>query len=87
MNNVVSRYFYEKAVEHFPAIRKNEVYQNALWYLFFGASFDQDSDMLLLCRDTLAAIAEQKPENFVSEDFLREIEQNVLGEGNLQWSD
>jgi hypothetical protein len=83
---IVSRYFYEKAFEHFKAIKQNEVYQNALWYLFFGTSFDQDSDNLLLCRDTLAAIAKQKPANFVSEDFLREIEQNVLGEGNLRWS-
>jgi hypothetical protein len=84
---VVSRQLYEAAFEHFPAIRGNKVYQNALWYLFFATSFDQDSDRLLLCRDTLAAIKEREPANFVSKDFLRELEQNVLGEGNLRWSE
>jgi hypothetical protein len=85
--SVVSRHFYEKAFEHFKAIKENKVYQNALWYLFFGTWCDQESDNLLLCRDTLAAIKGQKPANFVSEDFLRELEQNVLGEGNLCWSE
>jgi hypothetical protein len=84
---LVSRHFYEAAFEHFPAIRENEVYQNALWYLFFATSFDQDTDRLLLCRDTLAAIKQQEPANFVSKDFLHELEQNVLGEGNLRWSE
>src|SRR5205823_2698231 len=46
----VSRYFYQKAFEHFKAIKQNEVYQNALWYLFFGTWCDEDSDNLLLCR-------------------------------------
>ncbi len=54
--------------------------------MFFGTWCDEESDNLLLCRDTLAAIKGQKPANIVSEDFLGEIEQNVLGEGNLQWS-
>jgi hypothetical protein len=84
---VVSRRFYEAAFEHFPAIKGHEVYQNGLWYLFFGTSFDQDTDRLLLCRDTLAAIAKQDPANFVSKHFLREVEQKVLGEGNLRWSE
>jgi hypothetical protein len=83
---VVSRRFYNAAFQYFPAIKENEVYQNALWYLFFGTWFDEESDNLLLCRDTLAAIKGQKPANVVSEDFLREIEQKVLGEGNLRWS-
>src|SRR5436190_5417327 len=82
----VSIVFYNAVFERFREIKDKEVYQNALWYLFFGTSFDQDSDNLLLCRDTLAAIAKREPSNFVSAVFLREIEQNVLGEGNLQWS-
>jgi len=84
---VVSRHFYESAFEHFPAIKEREVYQNGLWYLFFGTFFDQDTDRLLLCRDTLAAIAKKDSANFVSKDFLHELQQKVLGEGNLRWSD
>src|SRR6266404_1247299 len=84
--SIVSRQFYEAAFEHFKAIKQNQVYQNALWYLFFGTWCDDESDNLLLCRDILAAIKGQTPANFISEDFLREIEQNVLGEGNLRWS-
>src|SRR5215510_3392688 len=84
---VVSRRFHEAAFEHFPAIKGHAVYQNALWYLFFGTSFDQDTDRLLLCRDTLAAIAKKDCANFVSKDFLHELEQKLLGEGNLRWSD
>jgi len=79
----VSIVFYQLVFKHFPNAKKNPAYTNLLWYLLWGAYFDEDTKRLLLCREILAKLAGEPLLNFEAGKFLRKFDNDVLGGDRL----
>lgn len=81
----VSTVFHKAAFKHFPILKENSEYRSFFWYLCFGAEFDNDTGKLRLCRNTIANLLGEEPNNFRSGDFMQRFRKDVLGEKNFLW--
>jgi hypothetical protein len=80
--------FYQEFLNLFPVHKQNQGYNNFFWYLCFGTGFDKDSKRLLFYRNDLSnLVLGKRSDNWVVRNFLEAFSREVLGEGNLVWSE